>query len=179
MASGVRKAGRLPGWLAGVVLAAACAVQPAWGQEPGPGPSGSRLRAADPKAAALLATGAARSATFKAIVDMIERSDLITYVETRPLTRPGQLQFLVASPVCRHVRVSVRVPGLVTDQIAWLAHELWHAVEIAGAPDVSDQASLQRFYGRIGDGGRYSGSVESGKAQQTWTKVLDELRTAR
>lgn len=136
----------------------------------------AHLRAGDVKSAALLAAGTARSETFRGLVDAIERSDLIVYVETRPLRLPGQLQLLAATPVCRHLRVSVRIPGLDTDLIAWLAHELRHAVELAGAPEVTDQASLRRFYQRMGDGGRHDDKVESGAAQETWTKVLAELR---
>jgi hypothetical protein len=73
--------------------------------------------------------------------------------------------------VCRHVRVSIRVPGNDTKETARLAHELWHAVEVAGAPDVRDQASVQRFYDRIGDGGRYSSVVETAKAEEIWVEM--------
>jgi len=139
----------------------------------------AHLRAGDVKAAALLAAGAARSETFRGLVDAIEHSDLIVYVETRPLRLPGQLQLLAATPVCRHLRVSVRIPGLDTDLIAWLAHELRHAVELAGAPEVTDQASLRRFYQRIGAGGRHDDKVESSAAQETWTKVLCEIRDSK
>jgi hypothetical protein len=174
-----RAAGRLSGWLAGALLAAAAAGQPVWGQEAGPAASGSRLRAADPKAARLLSAGAALSPTFRSIMDALEHSDLIVYVETRPLRLPGQLQFVAATPVCRHVRISIRAPGLDTEQIAWLAHELWHAVEIARASDVRDQAGLRHLYERLGDGGRYADSMESGMAQGVWTKVLYEVRNAQ
>ena len=136
----------------------------------------SRLRAADGTAAALLRGGLARSATFRAIVETIERSDLIVYVETRPIRLPGQLQLLAATPGCRHVRVSVRTPGLDTELVAWLGHELWHAVELAGAPDVRDQASLFRLYLRIGMAGVSGTTAETAKAQDVWTTVLYEAR---
>lgn len=139
----------------------------------------ARLRAGDLKAAALLAAGTAQSETFRGLVDAIEHSDLVVYVDTRPLRLPGQLQLLAATPVCRHLRVSVRIPGLDTDLIAWLAHELRHAVELAGAPEVTDQASLRRFYQRIGAGGRHDDAVESFAAQETWTKVLYEVRGSK
>ncbi len=134
------------------------------------------VRAADKSAEALLAAGSARSATFRAIVEELTRSDVIIYVEVRPLDLAGQLQLLSASGSCRHIRVSVRTPGLPTEQIAWLAHELMHAVEIARAPEVRDARSLRRLYERIGDGGRYGWRVESSAAQATWTRVLAELR---
>ena len=170
-----RWAGRLAsGLLAGVVVAV-----PAQGQDGSPTVGGTHVRAAGVRAGTLLRKGLAASPTLRHIVGLLEGSDLVVYVETRPLQLPGQLQLLAATPVCRHLRVSVRTPGLDTDQIAWLAHELWHAVEIADAPDVRDQASLLQLYERIGGADHYGNSVESGKAQETWTKVLYELRGAR
>ena len=134
-----------------------------------------RLRPADPKAASLLQTGLARSATFRRLAEVIEHSDLLVYVETRPLPVPAQLQFVVAASGCRHVRVSVRVPGRDPDLVAWTAHELWHAVEIAGAADVVDQASLVRFYERTGQVSRRNSTAETGKAQEIWAQVLKEM----
>ncbi len=113
------------------------------------------------------------------MVELLEDSNLIIYFETRPLNLPGQLQLVAAAPGCRHLRASVRTPGLDIDQTEWLAHELWHAVEIAAATDVRDQASLLRLYQRIGGADRYGYSAESGKAQQTGTKVFDELRSTQ
>ena len=137
------------------------------------------VRAVDKSAEALLAAGCSRSATFRAIVDELTRSDVVVYVAVRPLDLPGQLQFLSASEWFRYVCVSVRKPGLATEQIAWLAHELTHAVEIARATEVRDVRSLRRLYERIGDGGRHGSRFESGAAQATWTKVLVELRGSR
>jgi hypothetical protein len=151
-------------------------------QDPG-GPAShppARLRAADAKAAALLAAGMARSTTFRELVQTIEHSDLVVYVDTRSFLKiPGQLQLLAATPGCRHLRVSIRTPGLDNDLVAWLAHELTHAVEVATAPEVRDQAGLRRLYQRIGRAGRYGDNAESGAAQEIWTKVLGEMRAAR
>jgi hypothetical protein len=113
------------------------------------------------------------------MLQRLEGSDLILSVETRPLTLPGQMQLVAASPTCRYVRVSVHTPGLDTGQTAWLAHELRHAVEIADATDVRDQASLRRLYERIGAVGRYRAqSAETAEAQEIWTTVFYELRRA-
>jgi hypothetical protein len=113
------------------------------------------------------------------MLELLEDSGVIVYVETRPLRLPGQLQLVAAAPGCRRLRVSIRTPGLDIDQTAWLAHELWHAVEISGATEVRDQASLLRLYQRIGGGDRHGDSAESWKAQQIGTKVLYELRRTR
>lgn len=138
----------------------------------------SRVRAGDTSAASLLRNGMARSATIRAIVETLEASDLIVYIETRPIRLPGQLQLVAATPGCRHVRVSIRTPGLDTEQVAWLGHELWHAVELAGAPDVRDQEALLRFYRRIGSAGTSGQMAETARAQEVWTTVLYEARAA-
>ena len=142
-------------------------------------PSLVRVRAADTKAAFLLAAGLSRSATFRSLVKAIEESDLVVYVETRPLKIPGRMQLLAATSVCRHIRVSIQTPGLDDDLVAWLGHELTHAVEVAGAPDVRDQAGLRRLYQRIGRADRYGDEVESAAAQETWKRVLNEMRATR
>ena len=168
-------------WAACAVLATTCSVNCVYAQQsPTPGAT-SRLRASDQKAAALLHAGSARSATFRLLVETIDQSDLVVYVETRPLTLPGQLQFMSATPGGRYVRVSVRPMGLDNDLVPWLAHELWHAVEIAGAPEVRDRATLLRFYERIGGGFRAGATVEmeTVRAQETQATVLDELRGSR
>jgi hypothetical protein len=139
----------------------------------------SRLRAADAKAASLLQIGLARSATFRMVSDAIEHSDVLVYVEARPMRSPAELHFLAAASGCRHLRVSVRVPDRDADLVAWLAHELWHAAEIAGAPEVVDQSSLLRFYERIGHVSRRNATAETGKAQETWAKVLGEVLYGR
>ncbi len=164
------------GWLGLVVLAGAPAVRAQGSTDAG---EFHRLRAGDAKAAQLLRAGLERSATFRAMADTLEHSDLVVYVETRPIPLPGQLQLLAATPGCRRVRITVRVPGLDTDLVAWLGHELWHAVKLAGTPEVRDQESLWRYYQRIGGGGQADSHVETGQAQETWTKVLYELRRAR
>ncbi len=101
------------------------------------------------------------------------------YVEARQLpTLPSQLQLVGANPNARYVMVSVRVQGLDNGLVPWLAHELWHAVEIAGAPEVRDATSLRRFYERIGGSFRAGGIVqlETSKAQDIQITVLDEMR---
>lgn len=168
-------------WAACAVLAATCSINGVYAQPSQTPGAASRLRASDEKAAALLQAGVARSATFRLLVQTIDHSDLVVYVETRQLALPGQLQFMSATPGGRYVRVTVRPMGLDNDLVPWLAHELWHAVEIAGAPEVSDRASLLRLYERIGDGFRARGRVEmeTVKAQKTQETVLAELRGRR
>jgi hypothetical protein len=176
---------RIPGnarrsvwFLALVVLAVLASVTGAAAQDGGEAvPAG--VRGADDSAKSLLVNGMARSRTFRSIVDEIEHSNVIVYVEVRSQALPGQLQLVASSGGCRFVRVSIRKPALPADQVAWLAHELWHAVEIARAPEVREALSLRKLYERIGGAERYGDNAESGAAQDVWTRVLAELRDAK
>lgn len=132
------------------------------------------VRGADPKARLLLRDGADRSATFSRLLDALESSNVIVYVETGVLDRPGKLVFVTAGPDCRFLRISIKVPGRDADLIAWLGHELQHAVEIAAAPEVRDQTGVMDLYRRIGFADR--STAESKRAQDVWARVRDEVR---
>jgi hypothetical protein len=178
MVSTVHRTRDLTRWAGCLILVAGVGDPAAFGQESPAVTAISRVRPVDRKAAALLEAGNARSATFRLITQTLEQSDLFVYVETCTLTLPGQLQFVSAKPGARYVRVSVRQMGIDNDLIPWLAHELWHATEIAGAPEVRDRAGLLRLYARIGHSMRANGGVEAEtvKAQETQESVLRELR---
>jgi hypothetical protein len=138
-----------------------------------------RLRGLDKKAAALLAAGNVRSATFRRLTDAIERSDLMVYVESRPTDwPPAQTLFMSSTPHVRYLRIQVRMMGLDNELLPLLVLELYHAVEIAGAPEVRDRDTLRRLYDRIGSVLRtdHALSMETTRAVAVQAQVLDELR---
>ena len=180
MARHVRRPSASARRLGCVLLAAALGAHEVFAQDAVAPSATSRLRAPDEKSAALLQAGNARSATFRRLTQVIERSDLVVYVQTHQLNLPGQLQFVSATPGGRYLRVSVRVPGLDNDLVPWLAHELWHAVEVAGAPEIKDGVSLVRYYERLHGGFRAGGTakmvrMETVQAQKSRTMVFSEL----
>jgi hypothetical protein len=138
--------------------------------------SASRLRVMDVRAGVLLREGAARSATFRSLVEAIEASDLVVYVRIAPSRTRGLVQFVAATASFRVLRVTVRTPGM-DDDIPYLGHELQHAVEIAGAPEVRDEPSLIALYRRIGHGGRVGEAteMETAAAQATTTRIWTDL----
>ena len=83
----------------------------------------------DPWIEGLLVSGYAASPTFKAIVDRVQRADVIVHVEPRMADRAG-----------------------VAAAIALLGHELEHASEVAADASVVDRDSFELLYLRIGDG---------------------------
>jgi hypothetical protein len=142
-----------------------------------------RLRPQDTRLANLLRQGAARSTTFKALVDRIESSNVIVYVALNPMMKSslsGMLTWMTRAGGYRYVRASIST-DLTSDQmIATLAHELQHAVEVIEDESVIDEASLVALYRRIG---RQNGAAapmrwETVAAQETGFKVRRELVAA-
>ena len=85
---------------------------------------------------------ARRSPLVRALIDRLDQSDVVAYIRFARFTDPlleGRVGWL-----------SQAGGRLRPVQIATLAHELQHAVEIAGAPAVVDTRTLADHYGRIG-----------------------------
>ena len=57
-----------------------------------------------------------------------------------------------------------------------LGHELQHALEIAQAPGVQDEASMRRYYERAGAGRSHERGFETRAAQDAGRQVRLELR---
>jgi hypothetical protein len=129
-----------------------------------------RIRTTDDRLRRLLDQGLRASPTFRALVERLLDSDVVVYLwcdATRERVTDGRLTFVSAVGGLRYVVVRL-VPLASTErQIALMAHELRHAVEIADAPDVVDQESLAREYQRIG----YLSSMP-------WSKIAYDSRAA-
>jgi len=130
----------------------------------------------------LLHDAVRRSPSVRALLEEIERSDVIAFVvispepgawrgDTRLTSEPGKTRML---------RVTLKDDLAPDERIAVLAHELQHVVEVAGAPEVVDVDSLRRLFKRIGylvnsTGNRY----ETHAAQQIEHRVLQEITRSR
>jgi hypothetical protein len=116
-----------------------------------------RVRAGDARSAMLLTQGLQRSETLRGLVTQLERRDVIVYVEMQPALKKrlaGTMTWITATPNHRYVRVSIN-PELNTDMaIATLGHELQHVVEVANAPGVVSDQTLEKFYRVHGDANR-------------------------
>jgi hypothetical protein len=113
----------------------------------------ARIRPQDARLSQLLRAGMARSATFRALVDRIESSNLIVYVSLSPIMKSnlaGKLTWMTRAGGFRYVRATISTEQNVDQMIATLAHELHHAVEVLEDDTVTDQRSLLQLYKRIG-----------------------------
>jgi hypothetical protein len=139
-----------------------------------------RVRTDSPYVRVVITSGIERSPSFRAIVEQLEKSDLIVEVQCARLTDSrlaGRTAFLSATPFVRYVLVEVNCP--VIPRI--LAHELSHALEIASAGWVVDGETLARFYAQIGyptygpAAGSDCGQYETADALEAGERVHHEL----
>jgi hypothetical protein len=111
------------------------------------------LRPETPGLRSLTTQAAARSPIVRELIDRLDQSSVIVYLRHRvfgPVTVDGQIGLLSASSTHRFLVIELACDRSELTQMATLAHELHHALEIAGEPSVVDIPTLMRFYTRIG-----------------------------
>jgi hypothetical protein len=108
-----------------------------------------RVRSVDAVLAAIIQEGIARSKTFKGLIDSINSTDGIVYVEEGQCLHSVHaclvLSVTVAGPN-RILRVLVERRRPKRELIATLGHELRHAVEVLSEPTIRDDRAVISFY---------------------------------
>lgn len=135
------------------------------------------IRCVDRHLNQMVRDGVRRSATFRRLVEDIEQSDVVVYLETAAyLTEPvhAHTRLAGATPVMRYLRVVIRIPAGTDNAISLIGHELQHASEIAHAAEVRDQDTLAALYRRIGD--ENDAGWETHAARNAGDVIRDELR---
>lgn len=122
------------------------------------------VRTTDPSLRALIREAVAGSPAIRTLVARLERSDVIVYV-TREYVMPslleGHVTFMATSGGVRYLNIRLAWDRPPRRLVSTLAHELQHAVEIADAPWVVDEASMAREYERVGEPSMLYGSVRT------------------
>lgn len=117
-------------------------------------PPFTRLRPMQHDGARALAEGIAHSPTFRQLVERIEGSHVIVYIDLRPdmpSQRGGALRFLARSATDCFVKVQLNRAFTGRTLVALLGHELQHAVEVAEAGDIASAGDLRTLYRRVGE----------------------------
>jgi hypothetical protein len=125
-----------------------------------------------------LQAGMMHSRSFRVLVDQLAQSNLIIYLEQTRLSGglDGALRLVTAAGGFRYVRISIDARLSADALVAMLGHELQHAAEIAVAPEVVDQASMARLYGRIGFPCGTRSTFDTRAAVHVQEQVRKELR---
>ncbi len=137
----------------------------------------ARVRAANTEARELLVRAAAQAPTVARLVAELETADVVVVIELKRLPKRvnGLVQVAAATPTVRYLRLALNVPNAQKELVALLGHELQHAVEIAGMPEVRDDAALAAAYRKMGNPMRGDGFFETEAALEAGRAVAREL----
>ena len=139
-----------------------------------------RLRFFDRELQVAADRGARRSPTFARLLNGLANSDLIVQVQFRPDRRPGAGSRLLMGPVTsggRFIRIEIE-PAVGRDRlITQLGHELFHAVEVAAAPEVRSARALAALYRRIGFQRAEGDPFDTDEAHRVESIIRGELLT--
>jgi hypothetical protein len=91
-----------------------------------------------------------KSPAFDDLVQTLELQDRIVYIEEGRCLRRPVTSCLQLTPDGKYIQVRIDPREPIKLVVARLAHELYHASEIARERNVVDDTSLQALFGRIG-----------------------------
>ena len=140
-----------------------------------------RIRTESPVLSTVMATAFDRSATFRLLVERIERSDVIVYLTCERFgtsTLSGRTALTAAQPGVRYLRVQIRCQQSDLALVAIVAHELQHVAEIASTASVVDHRSFARLFSEIGFAtcrSPWSEQFETMAALRTGERVREEF----
>src|SRR5262245_31344917 len=136
------------------------------------------VRSTDPRALAWIRAGAEGSPTFRELLTRLSNSDLIVYVliVDRLNNAFGHTYIVKSTATVRYVRIEVVLSGNFSEMVALVGHELQHAAEIAGAPQVRDRQTLASFYLSKAENWGGVTHYDSVEARMTESRVKRELQ---
>jgi hypothetical protein len=143
--------------LAGTMATAATTAAAHSGSGPGP-----LVRTTDPVIRALMTEAADRSRTFRHLIDTIEKSDGIVYVESGKCghgVRACLTMSVTPASGYRILRILIDMRQKPRELMASIGHELRHAIEVLENRAVVDAATAYLFYAQ--------GSFAGGKTFET------------
>ncbi len=139
---------------------------------------GPHVRGTTPAMNLLIAKGAQRSSTFRKLIEDLNASDVVVYLEAvsdLPSGLDGRLTFMTAAGGVRYLRAQITSGLGIQEMIAVAGHELQHAIEVATHPEVRCPVTLAALYERIGIPGTVKNRFDTDAAQSTGKRVRAEL----
>ena len=143
--------------------------------------SSPHVRFLDPVLKELFDQGMQQSPTLRALVDKVEAAPILVFIEgdiRMPVYLGARLNFVTSVNGLRYVRVDIDCTLSPRRQVALLAHELQHALEIGERKDILDAEGMESLYEEIGfqssDNGSHK-SYETDAAKGIQRAVDDEL----
>ena len=139
-----------------------------------------RVRSENADIAAIIRGASEQSATFRRLIETIDRTDGLVYVQDGKCKHSVRaclmLSVKVAGPF-RLLRVVVDARKTDCQLMGLIGHELQHAVEVLEDPHVTDATTAYTFFERTGPTG--SERFETQAALNTGYRVSDEACRAK
>jgi hypothetical protein len=135
------------------------------------------VRAGNALIATLIQHAGERSNTFRRLLDTINASDGIVYIEPGTCghgIRACFVKVTMAGPT-RLLWVMVDTQGDDCDLMGLVAHELQHTIEVLSNPSVTSPAAMYFFYSQEADAGN-SPAFETNAAKRAGEAVRAEVR---
>ena len=140
-----------------------------------------RLRSIDPFVLKTIQGGTRRSPTFAELVQVVEHSDFIVYVErVASLSNSMEGTLLHGGTGTGYLRVLLKRGMSLERTVRVLAHELQHVRELVESGSGTDASAMDALFSRIGDRRLARGSrqqYETSAALQVQENVARELRS--
>ena len=142
-------------------------------------PPWKHVLALSPGAIELMRESVARSSIVEGLLQELEASRVIVYIsDVMPGAVAGPVSYLTYlsnDDKARYLLVRIdRWRSTPFERIALLGHELQHALEVAGAPEVRDSRGLAKLYRRIGWESQPD-KFETAAAQTVGNRVRSQL----
>ena len=141
------------------------------------------VRSSSPAIRALIVQATEQSATFRTMVETINASDSVVYVEQGTCSRACRACFVNVTGTGAHrylwVKIDVRMADL--DLMASIGHGLRHTIEVLDAPEVTNGTTMFWFYlreGRIETAGAFDtvAAVKAGDAVHAEVRAFRRAR---
>jgi hypothetical protein len=173
-----KEAHKRAGWIVAVGIGMLGASVCAAGQNV---PSSPRVRSSDPTLVALIGDATLRSKTFRQLVQTIEATNGIVYVDSGKCSHgvraclPMSMQVSGPNRLV-HIVINLTTRASDIETMTSLGHELQHAIEVLEDPTVHDGLTMFFFYRRTAttDSNRF----ETTAAVNAGNTVFDELRAS-
>ena len=126
----------------------------------------------------LIASAAEQSPTFRRLIDTINATDGLVYIEPGTC-RHGVRACLVSVKSTGRQRVlflKVRIGRATLNVMGAIGHELQHSVEVLSDPAVTDYSSMYFFYKLNADQMGTSTSFETKAAVKAGEDIIEEIR---
>jgi hypothetical protein len=146
-----------------------------------PAASTARVRSYNPAIVALIGQGIEQSATFRAMIETINASDGVVYVEQGRCghgVRACLVHHVIATGSRRMLFVRLDFQKLDQELIGSIGHELRHAIEVLGDPHITSAGAMYFFYQREASLGKTGGAFETRAAIDAGDAVHAEVRAA-